>query len=234
LHASTPIPCVHSYVECLGLEWWFIVATPLLEACEDDTLTPEMGTWESFGTPKTLEFNYKGKNTSPWGVLHVIGKLLKYRCRKWSCMSHLDNCSTIYGKNKGQESNWRFDSRPLKVGNQPDSGVCRWSATHRWKALNESYEFASNLIPIRGLSKKLWTHKIPKSKSGQFRDSSLGVPGLKAIQMWVPRSNAENTIWGKVVASPESGPWWILWVQSCSWLVLAPKYELTNLLVGLM
>jgi hypothetical protein len=28
------------------------VATPLLEECEDDTHTPEMGTWESSGTPE--------------------------------------------------------------------------------------------------------------------------------------------------------------------------------------
>jgi hypothetical protein len=41
------------------------VATPLLKECEDDTHTPEMGTWESFGTPKTSEFNCKGQNTSP-------------------------------------------------------------------------------------------------------------------------------------------------------------------------
>jgi hypothetical protein len=31
------------------------IATPLLEKCEDDTHTPEMGTWESFETLKTLE-----------------------------------------------------------------------------------------------------------------------------------------------------------------------------------
>jgi hypothetical protein len=41
------------------------VATPLLKECEDDTHTPEMGTWESFGTPKTSKFNCKGQNTSP-------------------------------------------------------------------------------------------------------------------------------------------------------------------------
>jgi hypothetical protein len=51
-----------------------------------------------------------------------------------------------------------------------------------------------------------------ESKLGQFRDSSLGVPGIKAICMWVQRSNAENTIWGKVVASPKSRPWWVKWV----------------------
>jgi hypothetical protein len=46
--------------------------------------------------------------------------------------------------------------------------------------------------------------KSRESKSGQFRDSTLGVPGQKAIRMWVRWSNVENTIWGKVVASPES------------------------------
>jgi hypothetical protein len=70
-------------------------------------------------------------------------------------MSHLDIYSTSYGKKKGQESNWHFDSRPLKVRNRPDPDACRWSAKHRWKALNESYNVASNLIPIGVLSKEL-------------------------------------------------------------------------------
>jgi hypothetical protein len=70
-------------------------------------------------------------------------------------MSHLDICNTSYGKKKGRESNWQFDSRPLKVGNRPDPGAYRWSATHRWKTLNESYKFALELILIGGLSKEL-------------------------------------------------------------------------------
>ncbi len=40
------------------------VTTPLLEDCEDDTHTPEMGTWESSGTPKISEFDCRGQNTS--------------------------------------------------------------------------------------------------------------------------------------------------------------------------
>jgi hypothetical protein len=101
------------------------VATPLLEECEDDTHTPEMGTWESFGTPKTSELDYRGQNTLHWGALYIIGKLWQCRCRKWACMGHLDICSTSYVQKKGQKSNWHFDSQPLKVGNQPDPGVCR-------------------------------------------------------------------------------------------------------------
>jgi hypothetical protein len=73
-----------------------------------------MGTWESTGTPKTSEFDCKGQNTSHCSIFYIIGKISKCRCRKWACMSHLDICNTSYGKKKGQESNWQFDSRPLK------------------------------------------------------------------------------------------------------------------------
>jgi hypothetical protein len=70
-------------------------------------------------------------------------------------MTHLDVYNTSYGKKKGQESNWEFDSQPQRVGNQPDPHVCKWRATRHWKALDESYNFASNLILIEGLSAEL-------------------------------------------------------------------------------
>jgi hypothetical protein len=120
----------------------------------------EMETWESSGTLKTSEFNCKGQNTLHWGFLYIIGNLSKCRCRKWACMGHLDICNTSYGKKKGRESNCQFDSRPLKVRYRPDPSMCRWNATHRWKALKESYKFASDLIPIRGLNKELWPCKV--------------------------------------------------------------------------
>jgi hypothetical protein len=41
--------------------------------------------------------------------------------------------------------------------------------------------------------------------------------------MWPPWRTAKYTIRGKAVASPKFGPWWVLWVQGCLWLVLAPK-----------
>jgi hypothetical protein len=34
-----------------------------------------------------------------------------------------------------------IDFRSLKVENRPDSLMCRWRATYRWKALNEGYNF---------------------------------------------------------------------------------------------
>jgi len=126
-------------------------------------------------------------------------------------MSHLDIYSTSYGKKKDRESNCQFDSRPLKVKNRPDPGVCRWRVTYRWKSLKESYKIASDLIPIGCLSKKLWTRKV------------LGSPGTKSHSDLGAVEDVKNTIWGKVVASPKSGPWWVLWVQGFPWRVLALK-----------
>jgi len=154
---------------CKDLIFWLIiqptislyVATPLWGKCKDETHIPKSGNLESSRTPETLELNCRGQNTSRWGVLYTVEKVLKWKCRKWPRISHSDICSTSYGWKKGRESNWQFDSRPLKFGNQPDPDVWRWSATHPWKALEESYKFVLDLIPIRGLSWELWTLKVP-------------------------------------------------------------------------
>jgi hypothetical protein len=139
-----------------------------------------MGTWESSRTPENSEFDYRGQNTSPWGVLYDVGKVLKCRCRKWPRMGHSNVCSTSYMRKKGRESNCQFDSQPLKVGNWPDLGACRWSATHRWKALKESYKFSLDLIPIRGLSKELWATKVPKVQTWTVSRQLSGSPGTKS------------------------------------------------------
>jgi hypothetical protein len=155
------------------------VTTPLWVKCEDETHTPKGENLESSGTPKNSELNCRGQNTSHWGVLYTIGKVLKFKCPKWPRMSHLDICSPSYGQKRGRESNWQFDSRPLKVGNRPESDVWRRSATWRWKALKESYKIASDLIPIRGLSKKLWMPKVPRVQTGTVSGLLLESPGKK-------------------------------------------------------
>ncbi len=88
-------------------------------------------------------------------------------------------CTTSYGQKKGRESNWQFDSRPLKVGNRPDLGVCKWSATHCWTTLAESYKFFSDLIPIRGLNWELWVPKVPGVQIGTISGLLLGSPRTK-------------------------------------------------------
>jgi len=93
-------------------------------------------------------------------------------CPKWPCMSHLDICSQSYGQKKGWESNWQFDSRPLKVGNRSFPNVCKQSAIGHWKALEESYNFGLDLTPIGGQSQEIWMSKVPKVQT----QDSFGTP----------------------------------------------------------
>ncbi len=65
--------------------------------------------------------------------------------------------------------------------------------------------------------------KLRNSYPWRFRDSHLEVSGQKVIWMPLPWNDAKYTLWGKVVTSPESRSWWVLWVQSRLWLVLALK-----------
>jgi hypothetical protein len=74
----------------------------------------------------------------------------------------------------------QFDSLPLKVKNRPDPGACEWSATHRWKDLEESYNFGSNLVPIWARGEKLWTFKIPGVQTGTILGLHFGSPGKKS------------------------------------------------------
>jgi len=121
----------------------------------------KVGGLGSSGTPDCLELDSKAQNTLHWGVLGVIGKVLKRKYQKWPHIGHSNIYSPSYGQKKGQESNWQFDSRPLKVGNRPLSDVALKSATQHWKALDESYNFDLGLVSIRVWGEELWPFKVP-------------------------------------------------------------------------
>ncbi len=159
------------------------VATLLWPSVGVKPNTSKVGDLESFGTPKCLDFDSKAQNTSHWGVLGVIGKVLKRRYRKWPRIGHLNICSPSYGQKKGRELNWQFDSRPLKVGNQPLSDLRIESAIRRWKDLDEGYKFGSDLVTIRLRSRELWALKVPGLHSGQFRDN-FGTPTRESGESW--------------------------------------------------
>jgi hypothetical protein len=114
------------------------------------------------------------------GVLGVIGKVLKRRYRKWPRIGHSDICNPSYGQKKGRESNWQFDSRPLKVGNRPVPDVRSESAARRWKALFEGYNFGSDLVPNGGRGEKLWSSKVPRLQPGTVSGLHFGSPETKS------------------------------------------------------
>jgi hypothetical protein len=199
------------------------VATPLWGKCEDETHTPKSGNLESFGTPKNSELDCRGQNTSHWGVLYTVEKVLKRKCPKWPRMSHLDICSTSYGRKKGRKSNWQFDSWPLKVRNRLDLGVCRWSATHRWKALEESYKFASDLIPIGGLNWELWAPKVPGVQIGTISGLLFGSPRTKSHSDVGPVSKRREYYMGEGGGFPRVRAVVNQMSLCCLWLVPTPR-----------
>jgi len=153
-------------------------------------------------------------------------------------MSHLDICSMSYGKKKGRESNCQLDFRPLKVGNRPDPNVCRWGATYRWKFIKNNYKFALDLIPIGGLSKKLWTRKVSGVQTETVLGLLLGSPGTKSHSDVNVMERRKEYYMGEGGGFP--------WVQAMVSLMSpglpvvcpntkgVPECELTNLLVSLM
>jgi hypothetical protein len=142
------------------------VATPLWPSVGVKPNTPKVGDLESSRTPECLEFDSKAQNYLHWGVLGVIEKVLKRRYRKWPRIGHLDICSPSYGQKKGRESNWQFDSRPLKVGNRPLVDIRFGGATCRWKDLHEGYNFGLDLVTIRLCSRELWAPNISRLQLG--------------------------------------------------------------------
>jgi len=130
--------------------------------------------------PENSEDDLRGQISSPWCVLYINGNLLKRTCSKWPCIAHLDICSPSYGQKKGRESNWQFDSRPLKVRNRPLPDVALRSVTRRWKALDESYNFGLELVLIRVWGEELWPSKVLGLQPGTVSGLQLGSPGKKS------------------------------------------------------
>ncbi len=106
--------------------------------------------------------------------------LLKCRCLKWAHIAHLDVWNTSYSQKKGRESNWQFDSQPLKVRNQPDFLAWKQRATYHWKVLDQGYNFALNLITIRGLHKKLCALKV----------AGVPIDGISGLPLGSPRTKS--------------------------------------------
>jgi hypothetical protein len=194
------------------------VAPSLWDKCEGEAHTPKSGKLESFGTPKHSELDCKGQNTSHWGVLGVIEKVLKFRCPKWPHMSHLDIYIPSYGQKKGRKSNWQFDSRPLKVGNRPELSR---RATRLLQTSSQSEVLAKSYgCPSGSPSRDNFETPPWESRDKVPFGCSLGGDLRRILhwgRWWLPSSPGRG----------ESS------VSKCPWLVPTPKgvpeYELTFL-----
>jgi hypothetical protein len=125
-----------------------------------NTHTPKWTPILGVGVPMdSWIFKRRLQGSKPIGLKSFLyyWNILKRKCLKWSRMTHLDIWNTSCGQKK--------------VGNRPNLLVFRWRATYLWKVINEGYNFASDLISIRGLHTKLWGLKI-------VGVPTLGISGL--------------------------------------------------------
>jgi hypothetical protein len=145
------------------------------------------------------------------------------RCLKWARIAHSDICNTSYGQKKGRELNCQFDFRPLKVRNRPLSDVRFGSATQRWKALDESYNFALDCIAIRDLLTKLWGFKVPGVPFGAILGLPRGSPG-KNSHLDVGSVESHRVYYkGEGGGFPQVRAVVSLVCPCCPWFVLAPR-----------
>jgi hypothetical protein len=212
----------------------------VLESVREWTLTlpRQLPLWEmeSRWTSKTPESNCRGQISMDCGVIYIIRKLLERRCLKWALLAHLNIWNTSYGQKKGRESNCQFDSRPQRVGNRPFLDVRFGSATRRVKALDESYNFASDRIVIKGLLAKLWGSKVPGVPFGAILGLPRKSPGKNSHLDVASMENYRVYYKGEGGGFPQVRAVVSLVCPCCQWLVLAPRVLqlCTNHLVWVM
>ncbi len=116
--------------------------------------------------------------------------------------------------------------------------MCRWSATHYWKALDKGYNFVSNLITIGGLHRKLCALKVARIPTVGISGVPLGSPRTKIHLDVAPVESCKVYYMGKGDGFPQVRVMVTLVslesLVTCPSTKGAPESELTNLLVGWM
>jgi hypothetical protein len=113
--------------------------------------------------------------------------------------------------------------RPLKVGNRLDLGVCRWSVTHYWKDLEESYNFGSDLTPIEGWRREIRAPKVPQVQTGTVSGLLFGSPGKKCHSDVASVESCKEYYMGEGGGFPRVRAVMSQVSPSCPWLVPTPK-----------
>jgi hypothetical protein len=140
---------------------------------------PRVGTWSPPGLPK-IQSSSSGVKTPRIEVFFIPLE------RSWSLDVQNGLAWAIWtfaAQVMGKRRAGTFESRPLKVRNRPLPNVCSGSTTWRWKALDENYNFGSNLVPIQAWGEKLWMPKVPGVQTGTVSGLHLGSPGKKSHLM---------------------------------------------------
>jgi len=101
--------------------------------------------------------------------------------------------------------------------------MCRWRATHYWKALDKGYNFFLELISIRGLHAKLWAPKVTRVPTLVILKLPFESPETKC-HLDVGLVERHRVYYkGEGGGFPQVQVVVSLVSLSCSWFVLTPK-----------
>jgi hypothetical protein len=95
--------------------------------------------------------------------------------------------------------------------------------TYYWKDLDESYNFASDLIAIKDFHAKLWAPKVAKVPNVGISGLPLGSPRTKRHLDVAPMERCRIYYKGEGGGFPQVRAMVSLVSPSCPWLILAPK-----------
>ncbi len=149
----------------------------------------------------------KGQISMDCCALGTVGKLLKRKCLKWARIAHLDISNISYGQKKCRVSKWQFDSRPLKVGNRPLPDIRFESATRRWKALDEGYNFTSDRIAIGLCIREISASKVSGLQPGTISGLPRGSLGKNSHLDATSAASCRVYYKGEGGGFSKSGPW---------------------------
>ncbi len=101
--------------------------------------------------------------------------------------------------------------------------MCRWLATYRSKAVNQGYNFFSNLITIKGLHVKLCALKVARVLVMRISGLPFGSLGTKSHLDVAPVERCIVYYKGQGGGFPQVRAVESLMSPSCPWFLLAPK-----------
>jgi hypothetical protein len=197
----------------------FEVSQPHFRISVRPTL-PKMGSWSLPGLSKTQSSTLGVKSPH----IRLFFMSLK---RSWSvdvqdglAWAIWTSAAQVMGKRRAgsQTGSW-----PLKVKNRPLSDVCSKSATWCWKALDESYNFGSNLVPIWAWGEKLWTPKVSGVQTGTVSGLHFGSPEKKSHLDVASARSCRKYYKGEGGGFPQVRAVVSKMSPSCPWLVPTPK-----------
>jgi hypothetical protein len=157
------------------------VATPLWAKCEGEAHTPKSGKLESYGTTENSELDCRGQTPRIWAFLVSLESSWSVDVQNGLAWAIWTSETQVMGKRRAGSQTGSLTPDHYKSGIDLFP-MCALRVRHGVGKLSSR---ATSLVQTSSRSEVgARSYEVPKSresKPGQFRDSTSGVPGKRAI-----------------------------------------------------